>query len=75
MRVNGHISGVTFFGLSLVETKRLDGIEAQLKQANLKLDALLRHTVPPEKLVELTQAIDAAKATSDALDEVIEDNK
>ena len=73
--MNGHISGVTFFGLSLVETKRLDGIEAQLKQANLKLDALLRHTVPPEKLVELTQAIDAAKATSGALTEAIEHNQ
>jgi len=57
-----------------VETKRLDGIEAQLKQANLKLDALLRHTVPPEKLVELTQAIDAAKATSGDLEQAIERN-
>lgn len=60
---------------SLVETDRLDRIEIQLRHINKKLDALLKATVSPEQLIELTQIIDESKNKSDVLAQTIQENK
>ena len=58
--------------ISIVETARLDGIEAELHKVNKKLDMLLKATVSPAQLAELAQDVGQAKHTSDALKEAIE---
>jgi hypothetical protein len=46
-----------------------------LSRMERKLDLLLKTALPPEQLIELTQTVDGAKSTSDALAEEIEQNK
>jgi len=62
VRVNGQISGVTFFGLSLVETERLERIEQKINSIRRDLKQLLQNQDFSKENTAIKSTIDAAQA-------------